>query len=307
MGLSAKSSLTPAERARQISVVLWVTLVLNWGAALLKIAFGFATQCMVITADGFHSLSDGTSNVVGLVGIHLSGHPADIKHPYGRHKYETLASLILAALLLVVAFGIFQHSIDAFFHPHQPRVTVTSFIVMALTLVVNLFVVWYERRAAARLQSDLLHSDSWHTLTDVFVTLGVFAALIGIRLNFPVLDPIFSLGISFAIAVVAFQILKWSSDVLTDKAVLDPSVIEKVVRTVPGVADCHEIRTRGKAHAIYVDLHVLVDPDMTVETSHRLANQVERDIKKEIQGVYDVVVHIEPTTHDHSELETEGH
>jgi len=291
------------ERTRRVAFVLWVTLALNWGVALLKIAFGWSTHCMVIVADGFHSLSDGTSNIVGLIGIHLSGHPADEKHPYGHHKYETLASLVIGSLLLVVAFSIFQHAVVSFFHPHVPEVTSMSFWVMGLTLVVNLVVVWYERGEAKKLESELLHSDSWHTLTDVFVTLGVFAALIGIRLNFPVLDSIFSLGIALAIAYVAFQILRWGADVLTDKVVLDPAVIEGIARRVPGVAGCHEVRTRGKSHAIHVDMHVLVDPSMTVDASHRLANKVERDIKKEIQGVYDVVVHIEPTTHDHSELE----
>ena len=128
------------ERTRRVAFVLWVTLALNWGAALLKI-------------------------VVGLIGIHLSGYPADDKHPYGRHKYETLASVVIGSLLLFVAFGIFQHAVSAFFHPHTPEVTPMSFWVMGLTLVMNLVV-------------------------------GVFAALVGIRLNFLVLDPIFSLGVA---------------------------------------------------------------------------------------------------------------
>jgi cation diffusion facilitator family transporter len=302
MGTPAKSILTSAERTRQIARVLWVTLALNWGGALLKIVFGWTTHCMAITADGFHSLSDGTTNIIGLIGISISGHPADRDHPYGHQKFETMASVAVAAMLLFVSFGIFQQAVLGLFKPHAPEVTAASFIVMGLTLAANLFVVWYERRAAKRLKSDLLLSDSWHTLTDVFVTCGVFAALVGIRLNLPVLDSIFSLGIAGMIAYAAFHILKDSMDVLTDKIVMDPSVIEKVVRRVQGVADCHEIRTRGKSHAVYVDLHVLVDPAMSVEVSHRLASRIEHDIKAEIEGVEDVVVHIEPTTHDHSEL-----
>ena len=302
MEASEKSVMTSAERTRQVAFVLWVTLVLNWSTALLKITFGWMTQCMVIVADGFHSLSDGTSNVIGLIGIHLSGRLADEKHPYGRHKYETLASVVVAALLLAAAIGIFQQALVGFFHPRSPEVSKTSFVVMAITLAVNLFVVWYERRAAKRLRSELLHSDSWHSLTDVFVTLGVFAALVGISLNFKVLDSIFSVGIAFAVAAVAFQILRQSSDILTDRAVLDSRLVEGIVRRVGGVEDCHEIRTRGNRHAIYIDLHVLVDPKMSVEASHHLASIIERDIKTDIEGVQDVVVHIEPTTHDHSPL-----
>lgn len=295
--------MTSAERTRQVAAVLWITLVLNWSTALLKITLGLWTQCMAVTADGFHSLSDGTSNVIGLIGINISGYPADEDHPYGHQKYETLASIMIGVLLLLVSFGILQRAVASFFHPKFPRVPTLSFVVMGGTFLVNLFVVWYERRKAKELYSELLLSDSWHTLTDVFVTLGVMVALVGIRFQLSILDPIFSLIIAGLIATAAFHILKESSDILCDKAVLDSSGVEKIVRRIEGVADCHEIRTRGKAHAVYVDLHVLVDPQMSVVDSHRLASIIERDIKQSIPGVQDVVVHIEPTTHGHEELE----
>ena len=302
MTVPGKSSLTSAERTRQVARVLWVTLVLNWSTALLKIALGFWTQCMVVVADGFHSLSDGTSNIIGLVGIALSGHPADEDHPYGHQKYETLASIAIAVLLFLVSFGILQRAFRSFWQPMDPQVPSVSFWVMGATLLVNLFIVWYERTSAERLHSELLHSDSWHTLTDVFVTLGVFVAMIGIRWHLPIVDPIFSIGIGVMIALVAFRILKQSSDILCDKAVLDAAKVVAIAKRVPGVQDCHEVRSRGRLHGVYVDLHILVDPVMSVADSHRLANTIEHDIKKEIPGVQDVVVHIEPTTHDHEEL-----
>jgi len=303
MGTSEKSLLTSAERTRRIAFVLWVTLALNWLTALVKIVFGVMTQCMVIVADGLHSLSDGASNIIGLVAIDISGHPADQDHPYGHQKYETLASIMIGAMLLVVAFGIFQHAVKGFFHPREPEVSGASFLVMGLTLAVNFFIVVYERHSAKKFQSEFLLSDSWHTLTDIFVTGGVIVALAGIRMKMKFLDPLFSAGIALLIAFVAFRFLKQSVDILTDKAVVNPALIDRLVRKVHGVQDCHEIRTRGKIHAIYVDLHVLVDPKMSVEDSHGLANRIEYDIKRQIQGVHDVVVHIEPTTHDHSGLE----
>ena len=167
-------------RTRQLAKVLWITLALNWLVAGLKIVFGLATRCMVITADGIHSFSDGTSNIIGLIAIHISGQPADRGHPYGHQKYETFASALIAALLFMVSFGIFKQAIKGLFHPSVPEVTALSFGLMGFTLVVNLFVVCYERRQGRKLQSDLLISDSWHTLTDIFVTLSVFVALFGI-------------------------------------------------------------------------------------------------------------------------------
>ncbi len=297
-----KSPLTSAERIRRVKVILWVTLILNWGTALLKITYGWATHTMVITADGFHSLSDGTSNIIGLIAIAISGHPADENHPYGHEKYETMASIVIAMLLLVVSYGIFYQAFLGLQNPRQPEVTPLSFILMGGTLLVNILIVCMERWGAKEFQSEILHSDSWHTLTDIFITMGIFVALAAIRFNIPILDPLFSMLIAGIIAYVAFRILKQSSDVLCDKAVFSTDDIETIVRKVPGVSDCHEIRTRGKNHAGYVDLHVLVDPHMSVQESHRLANIIERDIKEGLPGVLDVVVHIEPTTHDHDEL-----
>ncbi len=145
-------------------------------------------------------------------------------------------------------------------------------------------------------------SDSWHTLTDVFVTVGVFIALIGIGLKVPRLDAIVSFFVAIVIVIAAIRIVKSSSDVLCDKAVLETGKIERIVRGIEGVKDCHEIRTRGRMDSVYVDLHVLVDNDMTTFASHHLANLIERNIRKEIPDVCDVVVHIEPLEHRHEEV-----
>lgn len=258
---------------------------------------------MAIVADGAHSFSDGTSNIVGLVAVYVSGHPADRDHPYGHQKYETFASAAIAFFLFVVALGIFREAVLSFIHPKTPQVSGLSFFIMSVTLLINLFVVSYERREGRRLRSDFLLSDSWHTLTDVFVTLGVFVTLLGIHLGVPNIDAVASFLIASMIIVAAIRILKRSSDVLCDKAALDTDVIENIVRKIEGVRDCHEIRTRGHADKVYVDLHVLVDPEMSVSASHHLANIIERDIRREIPGVCDVVVHVEPVSHEHDELQ----
>ena len=298
-----KPALTRQQRARQIGLVLCVTLVLNWVVAALKIVFGLATHCMVIFADGLHSFSDGASNIIGLVAITIAGHPADRDHPYGHQKFETFASVVISFFLFAVSLGILREAISGLIHPRRPEVTAASFILMGLTFAVNIFVVWYERRAGRRLNSDLLLSDSWHTLTDLFVTFSVFIALIGIAYRFDRLDAVFTFVISIVIFVTALSILRRGLDVLVDKAVMAPDQIEKIVRQIGAVRDCHEIRTRGRADNIYVDLHVLVDSNMSVLESHRVANIIEHDIRARIPGVCDVVVHIEPVSHDHKEIE----
>ena len=292
-----------SERTKKIAFVLWATLFLNWLVSFLKIALGLGTRCMVITADGVHSLADGASNIVGLVAIYFSGRPADDSHPYGHRKYESFAALMIAVFLIAVAGGILREAIQGFIRPRTPEVSLLSFGLMAFTLLVNVFVVVYERKKGTLLKSEFLISDSQHTLTDIFVTLSVFVALLGILFKVPFVDSFFSSMIAGFIIFTAVRILKQTSDVLCDHAAIETDKIERVVRGINGVRDCHEIRTRGSRDNIHIDLHVLVDANMTVADSHGLANQVERALRQKIQGVIDVVVHIEPLTHEHGELE----
>ncbi len=293
-----------AERARQARKVLWIILILNWSVALLKLLLGFFTNSITIFADGLHSFSDGASNVIGLVALSIASQDPDEGHPYGHQKFETLASTAISVLLFLVSFRIYKEAaVGIFAERPVPNISWASFGLMAFTLLVNIFVVLYERKKARELQSELLNSDAWHTLTDIFVTSSVLVALVGIRLHVPRLDAFFAVFIATVILATAFGILKRSADILTDKAVIDQDLIDRVVRSVEGVKDCHEIRSRGRKDDAYVDLHVLVDNDMTVLDSHHVASLIERNIKRDIPGVHDVVVHIEPLAHEHRELE----
>jgi len=265
------------------------------------------TQSGSMFADGIHSFSDGASNIIGMIGIWVASNPPDEDHPYGHQKYETFSALAISTFLFVVCFFIIKGAITRFFHPVVPEVTSLSFVVMIVTMFVALGVTLYERRVAKELKSDLLMSDALHTQTDVLTSLAVIVALIGTRMGFPIVDPIVSLVIAAVIGWAAFGIIKESSDVLCDKVVLDEKEIKRVAMTIPGVKDCHEVRTRGRKDYIYVDLHILVDSTLSVEAAHEIANNIEDTIKEKIQGVFDVFVHIEPLSHHHSPNSPDKH
>ncbi len=105
------------EHYSRIRRVLVLVLALNWAVALAKIIYGLLSRCESMTADGFHSLSDGTSNIVGLIGIHFACQPKDKDHPYGHKKYETLFSLGIAALLFFVCLNLLKEGVNRIFHP----------------------------------------------------------------------------------------------------------------------------------------------------------------------------------------------
>ncbi|MFA4842686.1 MAG: cation diffusion facilitator family transporter [Candidatus Omnitrophota bacterium] len=280
---------------RSIRRILFGILILNWIVAAAKIIYGLFSRCSSITADGFHSLSDGASNIIGLIGINFACQPTDSDHPYGHKKYETLFSLAIAGLLFVLAFNVAGQGLNRIFHPVAPNIDIRSFIVMLATLGINIAVAVYEYRKGKSLQSDILISDALHTKADILTSISVIAALVVIKLGYPLIDPIVTLVISLFIAHAGFDIIKESSRVLCDTAaIVDVKKIVDIVLKVQGVLACHKIRTRGRPDDIYVDLHVQVSSQMHMATAHQVSYAIEEALKKEIPQVTDVVVHMEP-------------
>jgi cation diffusion facilitator family transporter len=280
---------------REIQKVLWIVLVLNWAVAAAKIIYGFMTNSASMAADGFHSLSDGTSNIIGLIGIHFCSQPTDEDHPYGHKKYETLFALGIAAMLLIVAFNLGKAGIDRIINPIVPQVDLISFVIMIITVMVNINVMIYEYRKGKQMQSDILIVDSMHTRADIFTSLSVIVALVCVKLGFPIIDPVITLIISGFIAYSAFIIIRQESGILCDSAAItDTKKIEAIVIKIKGVNGCHNIRTRGRPDDVYLDLHIQIAGDMTMLDSHLLSHTIQKEIMNVFPQIVDVLVHMEP-------------
>ncbi|HOW35468.1 MAG TPA: cation diffusion facilitator family transporter [Candidatus Omnitrophota bacterium] len=285
----------PQGRYDQIKRVLWLILLLNWSVAAAKIIYGLITNFGSMTADGFHSLADGASNIIGLIGITIASQPADKDHPYGHKKYETLFSLAIAGFLFFTCYNLVISGIKRLHEPVIPQIDSLSFTVMIITMAVNIFVMRYEYKQGKRFNSDILISDSLHTRTDIFTSFSVIIALIVSKIGFNIIDPIVTMLIALFIAYAAFSIVRESSGVLCDTAViLDEQKIETLVSSIKGVKSCHKIRSRGRPDDIHVDLHIQVNSHMHVDEAHRISHEISGAIKNRIPGVTDVVVHIEP-------------
>lgn len=282
------------ERYQEIRRILIYVLILNWGVAAAKLFYGWLTRSASMTADGFHSFSDGASNIICLFGIWVASRPVDQSHPYGHKKYETLTSVAISALLFLVCLNVVREGVIRFLHPVIPKVDVKSFLVMGVTLAINIAVMIYERKRGRALRSDILISDALHTRADILTSTSVIITLIGIKMGYPILDPIGSLIIAVFIGYAAVDILRESSRVLSDGVAIREGEIEQVVLNIKGVKEVHQIRSRGRPDDIHVDLHVLVDPEMHVHRAHHLSYAIENKIKRDFRGVTDVVVHMEP-------------
>ncbi len=283
------------DKFKQIRRILIIILAFNWLIAFSKIIYGVMTKCASMTADGFHSFGDGASNIIGLIGIWLASKPKDESHPYGHKKFETFATLGIAVVLFLAAYDILKDAFLRIFNPITPDVTSLSFIIMIVTLIINVFVMSYERKKGRELSSDILICDSMHTRSDIFASLVVIGTLISIKMGFTFLDIVVASFIAILIAKSAIEILKASSDVLCDASILAKTKVRNIVNQLPQVKSIHNIRTRGRKDDIHVDLHVIIDSKMPVDDAHKLSHKIESTLKNKIPGVTDVSVHLEPS------------
>lgn len=282
------------ERAAKIRTVLAATLILNWIVAALKLGYGAWSDTLSMVADGFHSLLDGSGNILGLITMSVAILPADHSHPYGHRKFESFAALGISLLLLLAAYEIGQGAFRRWQEGSAPYVTFLSFLIMIITLGVNLFVSWYETREGRRLQSEILVADAMHTRSDLYASLTVLVSLAAAKVGYPGLDVVAAIFIVLLIARSGIRIIGQSLYVLADASRLPPSTVEKLAVEVDGVRECHAVRSRGFPDAVYMDLHILVDPQLTVAEAHEIAHRVEASLKEQFPEVADMVVHVEP-------------
>jgi cation diffusion facilitator family transporter len=281
-------------RSKGIRDVLIYTLALNLFVAISKIIYGYISGSVGMLSDGFHSLFDGVSNVLGLVGIWIASHPPDEQHPYGHRKFETLFTVIIGVMIFGTCLQVLRGVYNSFRYGHGVEVGWLSFIIMAFTLGVNLFVMLYESHMGKKLGSEFLIADAMHTKSDIFASVAVIAGLFFTRIGYPLADAIVGLIIVALIGRIGWRIIKSAASVMVDTICINTSLIESEVMGVAGVRGCHDIRTRGTEQYTYLDIHVLVDPRLTVAESHNIAEEVEKKIKAEFPQVVDIVVHIEP-------------
>ncbi len=284
-----------SDTRQQVQHVLLVTMTLNFVVALGKIVIGLATGVLAITADGFHSLIDGLANVVGLVAIRVADKPADADHPYGHRRYETLAALLIGALLLLTAWEIVREAVSRLLTPETPLVTPPVIVVLLATLTVNLFLSRYERREGQRLRSEVLLADAANTSADVIVTISVIISTILVALfGWTWIDPLAALIIVVVIVRAAWQVLRQTSSVLVDAAPYAPDELTALAADVPAVQRVVRVRSRGPADAAYVDIDVQIAPETTADRSAAIADAIREKVVDHLDGVAEVEVHFVP-------------
>lgn len=283
------------DRGKKARVVFAVTLALNLAVAMAKLLTGLASGSLSMVADGVHSLFDSFSNVIGIITLTISIKPADINHPYGHRKFEALAAMAISFFMFAGSFEVLSEAARRAFDsgPSRAHIDAVAYFVMGITLAINILVSRYENKMGKKLGNRLLVADSLHTRSDIYASLTVVASLMAMQLNFPMFDTIASLVIVALILRAGYSVITEHLGTLVDEAVIDAKEIEQIVMQVPGVKGCHKIRSRGLNDHVFIDLHVQVSRQLSIEQAHSISFAVEERLQTIVKGVVDVLVHIE--------------
>lgn len=280
--------------------VVVAVMVLNWAVAAAKLAVGYSIASLSLVADGYHSVVDGLSNVVGLIAITVSMAPPDEGHPYGHRKFETIASLMGAFLILLTAVEILRDAAGEGIGKASglPQASPWAFTTVIATFFVNLCVATWEQHKGRELKSQFLEVDAHHTYSDVLVTSGVFVSLLATRSGYPGVDRVIGAGIGVFIGYIGLNLLSRPIQVLSDGQAVPVEEVEAVVLTVPGVISCHKVRSRGPSDQFFfMELHIQVDANISVKDGHTISHVVKDRLKEKWPAMSDAVIHVEPAEH----------
>ncbi|NIM58376.1 MAG: cation diffusion facilitator family transporter [Candidatus Aminicenantes bacterium] len=284
------------ERQKKIrSITLWGVL-LNVILMVLKFVSGILITSSALIADGVHSLSDLATDFVVLIGARLSNRPADKTHPYGHGKLDTIASILIAIVLFAISFGlIWSAGLSIYQRKHNyPGYMI---LVVAFVSVVSKEILFFITRRISRItQSTVLYANAWHHRSD---SLSSFAVLIGgvaSLLGWGHADQVATIVVGFMIIGVAGKIFFDGLLELSEHSADSDSIqkIEDVLSIEKDISSWHALRTRKLGAELFIDVHVLVDPALSVQKSHDISMKIEGKIKKELSKPLNILVHIEP-------------
>jgi cation diffusion facilitator family transporter len=284
------------ERRKRVLRVFWLTLTLNAIVAISKAVYSGLSGSLTLGADSLHAGLDASSNVLALLSLGWASAPADPRHPYGRQKIEIIAALGIGVLIVGGLLEFAEAAIRGLQAGRAaPHIGWVGFAVVIGTMGINLFVGRYEHHKGHELGSELLDADAHHAHSDFYASGAVLASFIAGRAGIRWADSAATLLLVPLIGQAAWKVFRDNVPILIDAARLDPAGVVDLARSVHGVSDVHRVRSRGMRSAVELDLHLEVAPDMSVIEAHKLAQQIERELKVKFPQVSDVIIHVEPT------------
>lgn len=283
--------------SKEVRFVTVVGMVLNFVLAIAKFVLGTIGQSQALVADAVHSLSDSGSDIIIIVGSFFWDNPPDRDHPYGHKRIETLISIIIGFMVAAVGVFICWRGINNLINENYVKPGLVAAIGSFASIVVKEGLYKWTIYRNRGMKNSALTANAWHHRSDAISSIPVLFAIV-IAYFYPeliILDAIGAVVVSVFILASAYKIITPGIEEILDTGVSYRKLeqIKEVVKSVSEVRDVHDVRTRRVGGGIFIDLHIVVDPTLTVLKGHHISNEVVNELKSD-ERVVDVLVHIDP-------------
>jgi len=281
---------------RQIRRITNIGIAVNLVLFVCKITVGILGNSIALIADGIHSLSDTATDIVVLIGVYFGSKKADLNHPYGHGKIETFSAIGIALTLVFVGVGmIYKASVNITeFEFVRPGVGVI--IVALFSIISKEWLYWATKKVAVASHSPALYANAWHHRSDALSSIAVVAGFILMIAGFKYADRIAAMVVGYMIVWVGGHMIFTSFQELIEGAVDQETVelIKHIINSDSSIRQWHKLRTRMVGREVFLDLHILVEPDLSIVAAHEIAENLENALHKQITRPVNITVHIEP-------------
>ncbi|MBE9487808.1 MAG: cation transporter [Bacteroidetes bacterium] len=290
-------------RKKEIYKVTIVGFFVNLFLSLIKLIAGIVGHSGAMIADSIHSVSDFATDLVVLLFVRVASKPKDEGHDYGHGKYETMATLIIGVLLLVVAVGIILNSsfliVDVLKGEVIRKPLMIAIYVAGISVISKEILFWYTKNVGLKENSPVVVANAWHHRSDALSSLGTLLGIAGAHFlseKWRILDPIAALFVGAVIIKIAIDLMRPCIDELLEKSLsfAEESKIINVISSVEGVCNPHNLKTRKIGSNIAIEIHIRVEDSMTVKESHDITLEIEKSIKSLYGEDVQLIIHVEP-------------
>jgi len=276
-----------------------ITIIINCVLSLIKLIAGTVSNSKAIISDGIHSLSDVITIVIVMIGIRLSSHKSDKKHPYGHERIESIVAIILSFVLFLIGAGIGLDGIEQITSKSYNEVVIVgnmAIFAAIISIISKEWLFWYTRSVAKRIKSGSLMAEAWHHRTDVMASIGSLIGVIFAKMGYPIVDAIASIVISLFILKASINIFIDSANGLIDRACSDDILnkVREIILNNKNVLSIDNIKSRVFASKIYLDIELEMDNNTSLEIVNNISNNLNNDIKNNIEEVKNCMIRINP-------------
>lgn len=285
---------------KQIKSITYLGMVVNIALAVIKIAIGIVAASLALVADGIHSLSDLATDVAVLLGLRLGSKAPDQSHPYGHGRAETFSAGLIALILILVGGVMIYYATMAIARDEVTSPKIAVLIAAIISIAAKEWLYRATKKIAIQSHSSALYANAWHHRSDALSSVAVAIGFISLAFGFGHGDQVAAIAVGMMIIWVGIRVIGDSLRELTESAVDSDTIehIKNIINDNSSIRQWHKLRTRMVGREVFLDLHILVDPDLSIAAAHEIAENLESTLDEQITRPVNITVHIEPDIPD---------